>query len=62
MANRVAEDAGDDWRIMIHYLLAFALVYIVALLLAPHQVLTTTVVLGTAVWNLLNGFSISIFM
>ena len=47
---------------MIHYLLAFALVYIVALLLAPHQVLTTTVLLGTAVWNLLNGFSISIFM
>ena len=47
---------------MLHYLLVFALVYIVALLLAPHQVLTTTVVLGTAVWNLLNGFSISIFM
>ena len=60
MANRVAEDARDDY--VIHYLLAFALVYIVALLLAPHQVLTTTVVLGTAVWNLLNGFSISIFM
>ena len=47
---------------MLHYLLLFALVYIVALLLAPHQVLTTTVVLGPAVWNLLNGFSISIFM
>jgi hypothetical protein len=58
----MAEDARDDWRIMIHYLLIFALVYIVALLLAPHQVITTTVVLGTAVWNLLNGFSISIFM
>ena len=56
----MAEDARDDY--VIHYLLAFALVYIVALLLAPHQVLTTTVVLGTAVWNLLNGFSISIFM
>jgi hypothetical protein len=58
----MAEDARDDWRIMMHYLLLFALVYIVALLLAPQQVLTTTVVLGTAVWNLLNGFSISIFM
>ncbi len=58
----MAEDVRDDWGDMIHYLLAFALVYIVALLLAPHQVLTTTVVLGTAVWNLLNGFSISIFM
>jgi len=58
----MAENDRDDWRIMIHYLLLFALVYIVALLLAPHQVLTTTVVLGTAVWNFLNGFSISIFM
>ena len=47
---------------MMHYLLLFALVYIVALLLAPHQVITTTVLLGTAVWILLNGFSISIFM
>ena len=43
---------------MIHYLLLFALVYIVALLLAPHQVITTTVLAVTAAYHLLTSISI----
>ncbi len=43
-----------------HYVWIFLAVYIVALLIAPHQVITTTVIVATAVYQLLNNFSISI--
>ncbi len=43
---------------MMHYLLLFILVYLVALLLAPHQVITTTVLAVTAAYNLLGSISI----
>ena len=40
---------------MLHYLGFLALLYIVALVIAPSQVLTLTVVVVTAAWNLLHG-------
>ena len=49
-------DAGDDW--LMHYVWIFLIVYIVALLFAPHQVLTTTVIAATAAYNLLSSISI----
>ena len=52
----MVSDAGDDW--LMHYVWIFLIVYIVALLLAPHQVLTTTVVAATAAYNLLSSISI----
>ena len=62
-------DNGDDngaWKKthqplfegLMHYVWIFLIVYIVALLLAPHQVLTTTVVAATAAYNLLSSISI----
>ena len=49
-------DAGDDW--LMHYVWILLIVYIVALLLAPHQVITTTVLVATAAYNLLTSISI----
>ncbi len=43
---------------MLHYVCIFLIVYIVALLLAPHQVITTTVLAVTAAYNLLRSISI----
>ena len=52
----MVSDAGDDW--LMHYVWIFLIVYIVALLIAPHQVLTTTVIAATAAYNLLSSISI----
>ena len=41
-----------------HYVWIFLIVYIVALLIAPHQVITTTVLAVTAAYHLLTSISI----
>ena len=50
MANRVAEDARDDWRIM-HWIYIIAFAWLVALLLQPQATLAGTLMVWLLVWE-----------
>ena len=56
MANRVAEDARDDWTGLMHWIYIAAFAWIVALVVSPQATLAGTLLVYQFGWQMLERF------